>query len=473
MPDTAATGPILIARGSDGRRCLLAALLVTGDRDEPPPLSADGAEPVGPTLLLRRIGRAFWRYDFALPIEARAAYRLGDREFGVATDLTGDMRIAFVSCNGQEAGDLGRPVAERNAMWTRLAREHAARPFGLLLQGGDQIYADEVTDAHPALRRWRKNPVRRKGRHPFTAEVREAAERFYLERYLALYAQPGTAELCARVPSLMIWDDHDIFDGWGSHPPGTLDSPVGRGLFDAARTAFTLFQLGRSPAEAEAMADSLGHRTVFPGFTIIAPDLRSERRPDRVMGPTGWSAFEGWLAADESEGRLLVMSSVPVLGARLSWVERVIGVVPGIGKYKDDLRDQWQSRSHRSEWRRFLKALETLAVGRRRPVTVLSGEIHLATRGEMPFRDGSILHQLVASGIAHPAPAGAYPACLGLLAALGEDPLEGRPIRLRPLPGRRSIYTGQRNYLVLERAGGAWTAAWELERDGRTAALAL
>lgn len=466
-------GPVLVARGADGRTCRLAALLTTADGEEPEALVPDGAAPVSPTRLYRRFERSVWRYDFALPARSDAAYRLGDRVYPVAADLTGDVRIAYVSCNGKESGDLRRPAGARNAMWTRLAAEHARAPFGLLLQGGDQLYADEVLDVHPTLRRWWTALVRRKARFPYTPEIREAAERFYFERYLTLYAQPGIAELCARVPSLMMWDDHDIIDGWGSHPAPTLDSEVGRGLFAAAREAFVLFQLAGSPVEADAMGDTLGFQAAFPGFTVVAPDLRSERRPHRVMGPAGWAALEQWLAEGDPAPRLLIMSSVPVLGPRLSWVERLIGVFPGIGKYKGDLRDQWQSRDHRAEWRRLLRTLEHEAVGRGRPVTVVSGEIHLATRGEMDFSDGSVLHQLVASGIAHPAPVAGYAACLGLLATLGEDPLEGRPIHMRPLPGRRWIYAGQRNYLVLERNGGDWTAAWELEESGRTPPLPL
>ncbi|MEQ8814416.1 MAG: alkaline phosphatase D family protein [Thalassobaculum sp.] len=473
MAEHPTVGPILFARGCDRRAFQLAALLVTGDREAAPVLIPDGADPVPPVRLDGRFGRIVWRYDFALPARADATYRLGPQVFPVAADLSGDLRIAFVSCNGQENGDLRRPVDERNAMWERLARENASRPFGLLLQGGDQLYADEVLDADPGLRRWWNAPVRDKDRHPYTVAMRETAERFYFERYLALFEQPGIAALCARVPSLMMWDDHDIVDGWGSHPSRTLDSPVGRGLFAAARAAFALFQLARSPDEADAMGGTLGYGAAFPGFTVVAPDLRSERRPDRVMGPAGWAALEGWLATASDGERLLLMSTVPLLGPRLSWVEWLIGALPGIAKYKDDLRDQWQSRSHRAEWRRLLRTLEREAVERGRGVTALSGEIHLATRGEMAFGDGSVLHQLVASGIAHPAPPAGYSAGLGLLAALGEDPLENRPIRLRPLPGRRWIYTGQRNYLVLERTGTAWTACWELEHDGRTPALAL
>lgn len=473
MPEPEFAGPILIARGIADGRYSLVALVATPEGTEPPSLLPDGSGQAAAEPLLRRFGRAVWRYRFELPARADSGYRIGGRAYRLAADLGGDLRIAFVSCNGQESGDLDRPVHERNAMWKRLAREHEARPFGLLLQGGDQIYADEVLDAHPAVRRWWAAPTRRKHDFAFTEEMRDAVERFYFERCLRLFSQPGIAGLCARVPSLMMWDDHDIIDGWGSHPETTLDSPVGRGLFVAARDAFLVFQLGLSPAEADALGGTLGYRARFPGFTVLAPDLRSERRPQRVMGPAGWAALKRWLAEGEAGNRLLLMSSVPVLGPRLSWVERVIAAVPHIDKYKDDLRDQWQSRSHRDEWRRLLRALDGEATGRGRPVTVVSGEIHLATRGEMALADGSMLHQLVASGIAHPAPPPGYAAGLGLLASFGEDPLEGRPIRLLPLPGRRAIYTGERNYLVLERRAGAWTAEWELEDGGRTPPLAI
>lgn len=470
-PET--TGPILFARGADAEAYRLAALLVLPDDREPPPLEPEGGDALQPIRLDRRFGRTVWRYDFALPVGVDSGYRLGGREHRVATDLTGAARIAYVSCNGQENGDHRRPLDERNAMWRRLAAENRRAPFGLLLQGGDQLYADEVVNQHPGLRAWARCRTAHKDRHAFTPAMREAAERFYVGRYLTLYGQPGIAELGARVPSLMMWDDHDILDGWGSHPVATLHSPVGAGLFEVARRAFALFQLACSPDELAAAGASLGYAASFPGFTVVAPDLRSERLPTRVMGEAGWANFEHALGQGEREDRLILMSSVPALGPRLSWVERLMVVFPGIRKYKDDLRDQWQSRSHRAEWKRFLETLERQAVDRGRRVTVVSGEIHLATRGEMPFSDGSVLHQLVASGIAHPAPPAGYAIGLGLLATLGEDPLPGRPVGLRPLPGRRWIYAAERNYLVLERDRGDWTASWELEHGGRTPTLAI
>src|SRR5690606_5667991 len=122
-------------------------------------------------------------------------------------------------------------------------------------------------------------------------------------------------------------------------------------------------------------------------------------RRDRVMGEPGWRVLGDALAAAQP-GRVLLLSSVPALGPRLSWVEALLHITPRMEKYEDDLRDQWQSPAHREEWRRFLRLLIETHTRGDTPVTVLSGEIHLATRGTMDSAAGP-LHQLVASGITH------------------------------------------------------------------------
>lgn len=189
------------------------------------------------------------------------------------------------------------------------------------------------------------------------------------------------------------------------------------------------------------------------------------------MGDAGWRVLSESLSAAQP-GRVLLLSTVPALGPHLSWLEALMSVTPRLEKYEDDLRDQWQSHAHRGEWCRFLRLIIATHRHSDTPVTVLSGEIHLATRGTMETAAGP-LHQLVASGITHPAPPKIYAEALGLLARFGEAPLPEQPIRLHPLPGKAAIYTAQRNYLVLERRGARWQVHWELEEDGTTLALAL
>lgn len=432
----------------------------------------------GAAIQARRVGEFFgWSahaFDFALPATGEAGYEIDGRSFRVAADMAGDLRIAFVSCNGQEEGDGDRDIRIRNLMWRRLLEEHRRRPFSLLIQGGDQLYADEALQSHPEIRRWFEAAPEDKPGIAFTEEMRQTVRRWYAGRYLTLAAEPAMAAVVASVPSLMMWDDHDIMDGWGSHPPAVQDSEVGRGVFEAAREMFMLFQLGIAKEDASPLTPapagaSFTQGAAFPRLAVLAPDLRSERTPARVMGENGWAAFERLLGSVRQGERVLVVSTVPALGPRLSLVERLLNRLPATQMYEDDLRDQWQSYAHRAEWVRFLEAMERLAAEKGAAVTVLSGEIHLATQGTMALRGGAgELRQLVASGITHPEPSSLYAGALGLLARFGEAPLPGCPIRMRPLPGQRSIYTAERNYLVLERRGERWTAEWELERSGRT-----
>jgi hypothetical protein len=277
------------------------------------------------------------------------------------------------------------------------------------------------------------------------------------------------AALMAEVPVAAMWDDHDIFDGYGSHPLPVQESPVGRMIYRVARRFFRLFQAGGHDSGDPA---TVTFALPQPGFSVLAPDLRSERRPDRVMGPAGWCALEAGMAAAPAGRPVFVVSTVPALGPRLSLIEGLHRLVPGAQRYEDDLRDQWQSRAHRAEWRRFL-ALAARRAESAGPVTFLSGEIHLAARGEMPTPAGAVLHQLTASGVSHPPPPPAFARALGALGALGEAPLAGHPIALPPVPGTGRRFVAERNVLLLERREGAWRAAWDLEQSGLTAWLAL
>jgi len=468
-------GPVLFLHGWAQNRMQLAALIARPETEAPPVVVApDGA--VAATPLLQCHGWCIERYAFALPMARDTGYWVDDRWYPVVADLTGELRIGYVSCNGQEHGDRERDDDERNALWHRLAGHHEQRPFHLLLHGGDQIYADEMLDTHPALQAWRDATGDTDCGAGDVEAVRERLAAYLLQRYVELYAQAAPGWMLARVPSLCMWDDHDICDGWGSLPAEALDAPVARAVFNVARTMFRVFQLGVGPDEAaplclDASGTSLTWALDLPGVSIVAPDLRSERRPERVMGAVGERAFDQALARAQGP-RVLVMSSVPALGPRLSWVERALQLTPQMEEYEDDLRDQWQSRAHRGEWRAFLQRLLRAHEQGDASVTLLSGEIHLATRGTMDAAAGPV-HQLVASGITHPPPPAAYALVLSALAHLGESPLADDPIRLHPLPGQAHVYTAQRNFLVLERTGARWSAWWELERDGATPALAL
>ncbi|KUP90690.1 alkaline phosphatase D family protein [Tritonibacter horizontis] len=462
-------GPILYYRGYDDGVLKLAALVLLPIGEAPKTLRADGTD--HDPSCLREIGRnAIWRFDFTLP-EGAGGYSYGGEVYPVQTELTDDLRIAFLSCNGEEEGDLDRDEDERNAMWARMCESHKKAPFALLLQGGDQIYADEATQGHPLSDQW-PDKVERPHSAADLEDLADHLRQRFAERYVQALFGESPAWIMSRVPTLAIWDDHDICDGWGSLYRSRTYSEVGQCLFRVAREMYLLFQHAATEADIpdlflDASGTSLSWERGLPGVQFLAPDLRAERGRRRVMGANGWSATQ---AMSPGETHTFVISSVPLLGPRLSLVERFMLVIPWMQKYEDDLRDQWQSRAHREEWARMLK--QALKWRQRAPVTVLSGEIHLATRAEMGSADSRI-HQLVASGIAHRAPPKGYARSLGTLAGLGDAPVKGYPIRIHPLPGQRHRYTAERNFLELKRSQGRWSAIWHLEDSGATPSLAL
>jgi hypothetical protein len=407
---------VLCFRGLDERCWRLSALLVLEGDGPPPPLEAAAAEgPVSACLLARRCGRSLWRYDFGLPLAAAehaAEYRIGDESWRVRLPaLGGPLRIAFTACNGEEDERTGKAGPDRNRLWRKLHAEHVRAPFHLLLHGGDQLYADSVWREVPALAAWRRLPARRRLAAPFTPEMAEAVADYYFARYCWLWEQPELAPLLPAIPSLMMWDDHDIFDGWGSHDPEWQACPVFRGIYAAAREQFALFQLAARPDRlpAPGFSDPGGAQfgwsyRLLDQVGVIAPDLRSERSLDRVMGEAGWRAFETMLDGLAGCRHVLLLSSVPLLNAHEPLIERLYEALPSYQYFQLDLRDQWRSIFHRDEWLRLLRRLLAFAERTGARVTALSGEIHLGALAAAEHA-GTKIYQLTSSGIVHPPPA--------------------------------------------------------------------
>ncbi len=458
----------LRAAGDWGVRVAVTAIRPEG---APAPVFATDT-PLEAEAIATCAGATLWRAEMTLPPDG-ASYTCDGTEYRVSTNVTGDVTLAFVSCNGQEHGDLDRPPADRNALWTHLARRIEDEQVQVLLHGGDQLYADEVTQAHPLSRNWPNDvPAHLTGEE--WRDLKDTLSAEFFRRYATQWAQEGYTDAVARAPSLCVWDDHDICDGWGSLRRKAQTSDVAKVLYAAAREAYLLFQFGCRPDERPEICIGRGRamawRVDLPGVTLMAPDLRATRSKSHVMSDVAWADFAP--ALRDTQAQTFLISSVPALGPRMSLVERAMKLTRHMEDYEDDLRDQWQSYAHRPEWRRFLTALMEVQDTPGHALTVLSGEIHLAMRGTMRTKTGH-LHQLTASGISHPAPPDGLATALSLLARLGEAPVKGHPIRLHPLPGKTRPYTSQRNYLVLRRRDDRWTAAWQLEESGETAPLPL
>ncbi|MBI1206076.1 MAG: alkaline phosphatase family protein [Azospirillum sp.] len=468
-------GPVLFFRGMQGSRWRVSALFVLSGATEPEDLRVDGVSlAVPPRHLFEWQGRHVWRFDFAVPRgrdDSTAGYGFGDRRpWRFHVPGAGRLpRLAFTACNGAEDLDmLARLPAGRNERWVDLAGCHAKHPFHLLLQGGDQIYADGVWQACPGLAAWQRLPRGQRCRSGFDDALAEQVMAYYFDLYVATWGQPELAAVLSSIPSVMMWDDHDIFDGWGSHPPPLQDCPVFSGIHAVARRQFSLFQLasaGREPPEciwgAKLGSFTQGFRLGEIG--IFAPDLRSERSPTRVLGPGSWRALPGWLERFAGCRHLLLMSSVPMAFVDLGAVEGLLNALPWRNRLEDDLRDQWRSPAHRVEWLRLVRLLGDFSKRTGCRITAVSGEIHLGMAGRLRG-PGFELDQLVSSGVVHPPPSTGYAAALGWLGRGRSRPGGDCSVEILPLGGGQGRFLRARNWLDLAfETDGRLAARWHVE----------
>ena len=306
---------------------------------------------------------------------------------------------------------------------------------------------------------------------PFSPAMADAVADDYFERYWWLWSQPQLAPVLATIPSLMMWDDHDIFDGWGSWAAKWQQCPVFQGLWTAAREHFALFQLAARADDLPAgfsdrRGGQFGWAYRIADVGILAPDLRSERSRGRVMGDAGWSSFTAALRWMADCRHVLLLSSMPLVTCDLRALERLFDLLPGHQTWQDDLVDQWPSRAHGAEWMRLLRELAAFSAATGACVTSLSGEIHLGALGLIESR-GTRIYQLTSSGIVHPPPPAAAVRLLEWIGARKTPLAPDLTARLLPLPGRGRRFLRARNWLELEvSADRGLSATWHSEEDG-------
>ena len=288
-----------------------------------------------------------------------------------------------MACNGTEVKNVWTCGRERNERWLHLAAEHARNAFHLLPHGGDQLYADALWHDVPAFAEWRQQSWRHRRKASFIHG--RPARDFFWNSYCHLWSQPELAPILSSVPSLMMWDDHDIIDGWGSYAADWLESPLFQGLWSAAREHFALFQLATHPHDLpEGLTDRRGNSSAGPTAWARSASWLRICAPGNGRANASWARRGGAPSRQASSAwRTAAMSSSPAC----RWCtctfmgSNGFGHIPGHQEWQDDLIDQWPSLAHWDEWTCLLRTLLGFSAERRVQVTSLSGEIHLGSWG--------------------------------------------------------------------------------------------
>jgi len=368
--------------------------------------------------------------------------------------------LVYTSCNGFSSLDLMHKTQAPYRLWERMANQHEQKPVSLILMGGDQLYADDIWSAIPELKKWNDLNHREKISRKASKILRDQIDRFYDRIYQERWSNESMSLMLASAPSLMMWDDHDIFDGWGSFPAALQNCDVFQQIFKTAKRYFELFQIRSKLNNAllNPQEDHYAFALKFHNYNILGLDNRTERTLEQVMGSeTQWPLINDYLDQLNDEGHLLVMSAVPIIYRDFSFTESVFDITPWEEELTDDLKDHWRSKEHQGERARLIHHLLDNSHKRRQAnpeskTVILSGDVHIGCIGVINDTARNCkVHQVVSSGIMHPAPSRLQ--WIGIMAVTNdkiEYLNEDRTIHISMLtPFSSDKYIRQRNYVTL------------------------
>jgi hypothetical protein len=293
-------------------------------------------------------GVTFWRFNIEIELrdqQQRIAYRINR---GPATGFWvpargQSMNIMFHSCNGFSLSVNPDQFSGPDPMWRDVLNTHQTQPFHVMIGGGDQIYNDIIMENAKLFSDWLsiKNPLE-KHNAPFTSQMQEELESFYLDRYATWFSQGLFGLANSQIPMVNIFDDHDIIDGYGSYPHSFMDSPVFAGLGAIAFKYYMLFQhqsiidegeetepswlLGARPGPyikelSRSVFMSLGSHIAFLGL-----DCRTERQQDVILTDATYTKIFDRMHEQIIKGEtkhLIVLLGVPIAYPRLVWLENM------------------------------------------------------------------------------------------------------------------------------------------------------
>lgn len=318
-----------------------------------------------------------------------------DLHFRTLSDQDDQVDFLVLSCHNPTVSTADGQ--DGHAVWADLPQiiaKDSNKKVRFALLVGDQVYADDWLDK-------------------ILAEKDEAGRlRHYLSAYRSFWSNIHYRRILCSIPSVMIWDDHDIMDGWGSRED-SFSNEAGefkqewQGLFDAASKAFSCMQASRNPEplqEEPTEGFDFCFRVGKWGFAFL--DLRTNRnvKKGQLMSAAQADRIRQWVEANQEElHTLFVVSPVvfshgsPVLDdltvTLWPWVMRAVdwfsrltkwgsnlqtGFNKSLGDIRDDIRDSWGAKENAAQTDMMLDFLFGLqnqaehSVG----VVILCGDIH-------------------------------------------------------------------------------------------------
>ena len=371
------------------------------------------------------------RYGYVLHARDAERVLLGhNRSRGFRTPPSYEDRrpfqFALFSCHMpyKQSGLFRKRTEVHNVeMWDFLVaslRRHGDE-IDLVIAGGDQCYTDGVATLD--IWRYLNHRMRKEDGRLLPDEASMLS--WYRDIYCGYWGFPSVQEVFDSFPTYMIWDDHELGDGWGSY----YDREDGAGdivhrmlpafeekglthaegrqfaerMFRVARRAYVEYEHSHNPPTEEGVFDYSFRRGGCAYYVLDGRGQRDVNRESfRILGREQFDRFENWVAElDPEEGAFLfVVSAVPVLHTRAGLVNADESWLIENAGLDDDLRDSWEHDLHDEERGALLEVLFG-AAARGIRVCVLSGDVHVSAVFSIEDGEGRRIYQLTSSAISY------------------------------------------------------------------------
>lgn len=325
------------------------------------------------------------------------------------------------SCNEPYTTKRNGILARDISLWRRLEQralgedtKDEALPHSpsFTLGLGDQIYVDPDPNEENAL----SILTGSKSDQWLIENSTDSLYSIFKTIYRYNFLSPHVADTFSKMPSLMMWDDHEIRDGWGSH--GDEQDEDKQRLFKIARHAFIANQYLRniepggidqekydellSSSKPLHHGFSFGNRVHF--LMLDSRTNRSLNDSSSLFDASTNNAVDSWLAKGNNEsGNLYVLTSGTPLFASRFIDESFIATLDI--EIRDDMIDAWGSYHNTLARDELLERLKKhFTANPKDRLLVMSGDVHYSSLYQIKL-DGQIIGQeIVTSGIAHSLP---------------------------------------------------------------------
>ncbi len=351
----------------------------------------------------------------------------------------GRLTFGYYSCH-----DPFSTTSHSEGAWPNYYEALVERQAAFSIGGGDQVYVD-TNDKEDMYSVWQWLALYKNDIVEAFSDARGRLRRADLVDYFAkiyrgyyrIYWNFVNLRKCyARFPQYMIWDDHEIMDGWGSYTRAERSRLLNRLLqdddektnaalvelmFEAAKRVYFEYQHDHNPRTMsfDVMSGGANEACIWDygfkagRFAFYVLDVRGHHDYGRarrglgnaLLGDAQMARLEQWLQSGpvRSARAVFIVTPVPVV----HWGP--LASSADVGSMKDDLRDEWEHESNREERNKLLDVVLGFSAARSAPVVFLSGDVHSASvyRIENHVRfPGALAFNATSSAISRkPAPA--------------------------------------------------------------------